>query len=138
MSGKTFVLFFPESSIRTRLTFEKGINDLGGQTVFLPSTTLDKREKLTDVVKYIENRANCIIVRHPENEKILGLSKNSNIPIINAMTSTNHPCEVLSDIYSISKIRDNYLELAYTFVGENGNIANSWMNIAKKRKISNN
>lgn len=131
LSEKTFVLFFPESSIRTRLSFEKGINNLGGQVILFPPSTLDKREEIIDVQKYIENWASCIIVRHSDYNKILELTKNSKIPIINAMTSYNHPCEILSDIYSISKIRKDYTTLSYTFVGENGNIANSWVNIAK-------
>lgn len=131
LQGKYFVLFFPESSIRTRITFEKGIQDLGGQCILFPSTTLDKREELEDVIKYIENWANCVIVRHGELEKLQEMSKNSKIPIINAMTKSNHPCEILSDIYAISHIRDKYKQLDYTFVGENGNIATSWMTAAK-------
>ncbi len=130
LQNKTFVLFFPQSSIRTRLTFEKGIKDLGGNVILFPPETLDKKEKLSDVIKYIENWADCIIVRHSNFEKIYELSKGSNIPIINAMSSLNHPCEILSDIYSIRKINSNYLNLNYTFVGENGNIGNSWLNLS--------
>lgn len=126
LHGKTFVLFFPESSIRTRLSFEKGIQDLGGKCVLFPPSTLDKREELVDVIKYIDNWADGVIVRHSDYNKIRELAQNSSIPVINAMTSYNHPCEILSDIYSISKIRTNYEFLTYTFVGENGNISNSW------------
>ncbi|WP_425464316.1 hypothetical protein [Paenibacillus anaericanus] len=54
LSGKTFILFFPESSIRTRITFEKGIRDLGGECILFPSESLDKRESLEDVIQYIE------------------------------------------------------------------------------------
>lgn len=86
----------------------------------------DKREELEDVIKYIENWADSVIIRHSDYNKIYEISKHSKIPIINAMTSKNHPCEILSDLYSISKIRGNYKSLIYTFVGENGNISNSW------------
>ncbi|MTI71879.1 MAG: ornithine carbamoyltransferase [Firmicutes bacterium] len=124
--GMTLVLFFPESSIRTRLTFEKGIQDLGGKCILFPPSTLDKREESIDVIRYIENWADAVIVRHSDFDKISRLAQYSKIPVINAMSSYNHPCEIMSDIYSISKVRPNYRSLSYTFVGENGNISNSW------------
>ncbi|MTI68087.1 MAG: ornithine carbamoyltransferase [Firmicutes bacterium] len=124
--GKTLVLFFPESSIRTRLTFEKGIQDLGGKCILFPPSTLDKREESIDVIRYIENWADAVIVRHSDFDKISSLGQYSRIPVINAMSSYNHPCEIMSDIYSISKVRPNYRSLSYTFIGEKGNISNSW------------
>ena len=131
LKNKTFVLFFPESSIRTRLSFEKGIKELGGDCILFPPSTLDKRELLLDVGEYINNWADGIIVRHSDYGKVVELSKANDIPVINAMTSYNHPCEILSDIYSISKIRKDYMDLVYTFVGGGGNIINSWVAAAK-------
>ncbi|WP_199622159.1 ornithine carbamoyltransferase [Paenibacillus alkalitolerans] len=131
LSGRTFILFFPESSLRTRITFEKGIKDLGGQCILFPPDALDKRERLDDVIKYTENWADGVIIRHPQFSKIKELSRQSSIPVINAMTSDNHPCEILSDLYTISKMKENYKELVYTFVGHAGNISRSWMKIAK-------
>lgn len=131
LRGKTFVLFFPESSIRTRLTFEKGIHDLGGHSILFPPETLNKREALEDVVGYIRNWADGVIVRHPDYRTVEELARHSNIPIINAMTSINHPCEIMTDLYTISKLREDYRSLAYTFVGHAGNISRTWMEIAK-------
>ncbi|MDF2547131.1 MAG: ornithine carbamoyltransferase [Anaerosolibacter sp.] len=131
LSGKTAVLFFPESSIRTRITFEKAVADLGGRSILFQPSTIDKREELKDVIKYIGNWANFVIIRHSDFSKVSQLAKYSEIPIINAMTSENHPCEILSDLYSLSKIRNNYRDLTYTFVGEKGNISRSWAEIAK-------
>lgn len=131
LSGKTAVLFFPESSIRTRISFEKGIADLGGYSIFFPPSTLDKREELEDVIKYIENWADFVVIRHSDFRKIREIARHSDIPVINAMTSENHPCEILSDLYSLRSIRSNYRDLTYTFVGGRGNIANSWAEAAK-------
>jgi ornithine carbamoyltransferase len=131
LNGKTFILFFPETSIRTRITFEKGIKDLGGECILFPPETLDKREDLSDVVQYIDNWADGIIVRHSDFSKVEELSKHTLIPVINAMTSENHPCEILSDLYSISEIREGYRNLVYSFVGTANNISKSWMEIAK-------
>lgn len=136
LDGKTFVLFFPESSIRTRLSFEKGIKSLGGQCVLFPPETLDKREDLKDVVGYIENWADGIVVRHKDFEKVAQLASFSKIPVINAMTSCNHPCEIISDLYSIKNMGRDYQSLTYTFVGENRNIGNTWRMAAEILDLS--
>lgn len=136
LNGKNFVLFFPESSIRTRLTFEKGIKSIGGKCILFPPETLDKREALIDVAGYIENWADGIIVRHRELVKITQLAQNLDIPIINAMSSCNHPCEIISDLYSIRNMGRDYQSLTYTFVGENGNIGNTWRMAAEVLNLS--
>lgn len=131
LKGQTFILLFPETSIRTRITFERAVSNLGARAILFPPETLDKREKLEDVIKYISNWANGIIVRHKKYAKIAELAKHSKIPVINAMTAKNHPCEIISDLYCISKIRPNYRDLVYTFVGGQGNILESWAEAAK-------
>ncbi|REE69651.1 ornithine carbamoyltransferase [Paenibacillus taihuensis] len=130
LAGKTFVLFFPETSIRTRVTFEKGIKELGGECILFPPETLDKREALRDLMNYLNNWVDGIIVRHSSYSIIQELAAQSVMPVINAMTSENHPCEILSDLYTISRQRENFRELAYTFVGPPGNICRSWANVA--------
>ncbi|WP_127495507.1 ornithine carbamoyltransferase [Paenibacillus glycanilyticus] len=129
--GKTFILFFPESSLRTRISFERGIKDLGGECIIFPPEALDKKEQLKDVIKYIENWAHGVIVRHADFLKITELARHSNIPVINAMTAVNHPCEILSDLYAIHKRREQFQNLTYTFVGPGGNICRSWLTAAE-------
>lgn len=131
LSGKTIILFFPSSSIRTRVTFEKGIYLLGGQAILFPSDSLDKKEEIKDVVGYLNNWADCIIVRHSKISLIEEMAQYSSVPIINAMTSINHPCEILSDLYALSKIREDYLSLKYLFVGACGNIGLAWKEAAE-------
>ena len=130
LQGKTVVLFFPNSSIRTRMTFEKGIHMLGGQSILFPSDTLDKKEEIKDVVGYLNNWADCIIVRHKNILLMDEMAQYSSVPVINAMTSMNHPCEILSDLYALSKLRENYLSLNYLFVGAKGNIGLAWKEAA--------
>lgn len=131
LKGKTFVLFFPETSIRTRITFEKGIRDLGGEVLLFPPDTLDKRERLSDVIPYIANWSDGVIIRHPDFSKLREIAEFSPIPVINAMTSDHHPCEILSDMYTISRMNPRFRELVYTFVGRACNISRSWMDIAR-------
>ena len=124
--GKSIVLFFPNSSIRTRVTFEKGIYLLGGQPILFPPETLDKKEKLEDVCGYLNNWADAVIIRHRNIDVIKELVQYSAVPIINAMTDINHPCEIISDMYSLSKIRADFTKDKYLFCGRSGNIGRSW------------
>lgn len=131
LKGKTILLFFPESSIRTRITFEMAVKQLGGDLILFPPSSLDKKESLEDVAAYVENWVDAIIVRHPDINVIKSLADNCEIPVINAMTKENHPCEILSDLFSLSQLRPEYTNLNYLFVGEDGNICNSWKNAAR-------
>lgn len=126
LSGKSAVMFFPNSSIRTRVTFEKGINLLSGHSVLFGSDALDKKEDLKDVCGYLNNWADIIIVRHKDIGVIEKISKYSSVPVINAMTDINHPCEILADMYALSKIRGNFTKEKFLFCGKKGNIGLTW------------
>lgn len=126
MQGKTIVLFFPETSIRTRITFEKGIWELGGNTILFPPSALDKKEEIEDVIGYLSNWADAVVVRHSDLSLVERMADYSDIPIINAMTSENHPCEIIADMYSLSKLCPDFINKKFLFVGAKGNIGNSW------------
>ena len=130
LKGKTAVLFFPDSSIRTRVTFEKGIYLLGGQAVLFPPEALDKKEDLRDVAGYLNNWADLLIVRHRDIRVTETIADYAKVPVINAMTSVNHPCEMLSDLYALSKIRKNLLQDKFLFCGTNGNIGRAWKEVS--------
>ncbi len=130
LNEKSIVLFFPNTSIRTRVTFEKGIYLLGGQSILFPTETLDKKEKLEDVCKYLNNWADAIIVRHRNMDVIREFMRHSTVPIINAMTDSNHPTEIISDLYSLSKIRLDFTKDKYLYCGKSGNIGLSWKEAA--------
>jgi ornithine carbamoyltransferase len=126
LSGKTVVIFFPSSSIRTRVTYERGINLLGGHTILFDSGVLEKKEKIEDVIGYLNNWVDAIVVRHGDLELVKEIAKYAKVPVINAMTKVNHPCEILTDLYALSKIRKDYLEAEYLYVGPSGNIGRTW------------
>lgn len=131
LEGKTVVLFFPESSIRTRVTFEKGIQELGGKTILFPPEALDKKEKLGDVAGYLENWVDAVVVRHSDIEVVKSMAKHAKIPVINAMTAENHPCEIIADLYALSKLHKDIEKRKFLFVGAKGNIGNTWKAASK-------
>ncbi|AMM22832.1 ornithine carbamoyltransferase (plasmid) [Frondihabitans sp. PAMC 28766] len=123
-------LFFPSSSLRTRVSFERGAALMGLQPITFPPETLDKPEALDDVAGYLASWVDVLVVRHPKLQVLEGLASSDALPVVNAMTSENHPCEVLSDLYAISRTRDP-LHLRFLFVGANGNIARAWAEAAR-------
>ncbi|MBF4459442.1 ornithine carbamoyltransferase [Pseudoclavibacter sp. VKM Ac-2867] len=126
----TAVMFFPPSSLRTRVTFERGASLMGLQPIVFPSETLDKPERLSDVAQYLALWADTLVVRHPDLSVLEELAATHAVPVVNAMTRENHPCEVLSDLYALRARRD--LDgLRYLFVGADGNIARGWQEAAR-------
>lgn len=126
LKGKSVVMFFPETSIRTRVSFEKGIYQLGGQSILFPPEALDKKESLRDVCGYLNQWADSIIIRHRDMNVIKEMATYAKVPVINAMCDQNHPCEILADLYALSKIRENVFHDRFLFCGENGNIGLAW------------
>lgn len=130
LHGKTVVMFFPDTSLRTRVTYEKGVHLLGGQPILFPGTTLDKKEDIRDVCGYLNQWADLVIVRHRDITLLERMGQALSCPLINAMTDVNHPCEVLSDLYALSKRRRSFLDDRYLFVGKRGNIGLAWKEAA--------
>ncbi len=130
LNGKTVVMFFPANSIRTRVSFEKGIYLLGGQTILFDPATLDKKEDIKDVCGYLQNWADAVVVRYKDISMLEKMAGAMNVPVINAMTDDNHPCEMMSDLYALSGLRTDYLEDNYLFVGATGNIGKAWKEAA--------
>lgn len=126
LKGKTIVMFFPDSSIRTRITFEKGIYLLGGQTISFPPSALDKKEKIEDVIGYLNNWIDGLIIRYKDISVIDEITRYADFPVINAMTDINHPCEMLADMYGLSQIIGDFTKKNYLFVGASGNIGLAW------------
>ena len=133
-SGREFsgsaVMFFPPTSLRTRISFERGASLMGLQPVVFPSETLDKPEALADVASYLKSWADVLVVRHARIDVIEELAAADALPVINAMTDVNHPCEVLSDLYALRDQRDPRT-LRFVFVGADGNVARAWQEAAR-------
>lgn len=131
LKGKSAILFFPNSSIRTRVTFEKGIYLLGGQPILFSMETLDKKEDLRDVCGYLNHWADIVIARHKDIHLLEKMAEYLEVPVINAMTDVNHPCEMLTDMYALSKIRKDFTKDRFLFVGGKGNIGLAWKEAAQ-------
>lgn len=118
-------MFFPPSSLRTRASFERGAALAGLQPIVFPPETLDKSEDLADVAGYLALTVDLLVVRHRDLRVVERLAAADALPVVNAMTDVNHPCEVLGNLYALAQDTDPR-SLRYCFVGADGNIARAW------------
>jgi ornithine carbamoyltransferase len=107
------------------VSFERGEAEMGLQPIALPSETLDTDEDLVDLAGYLASWARLLVVRHKDGTVLEKLASTEALPVINAMTAADHPCEILSDLYALSQATDVF-GLRILFVGADGNIARAW------------
>ncbi len=133
--NKRVGLWFYGNGFRNRLAFEIGSKEMGASVSYIPGD-LGIHEPLEDVGYYLQNWYSLLIIRAKSHQDLTFLSKYINIPIINARTDFNHPCEIMGDLQFIRKYRGSLAELKVIFVGELSNICMSWFEAAVKFPIS--
>ena len=132
LAGKQLVLFFEKPSLRTRLTFEAGMNSLGGVSFFVDQTAsrLDAREPLSDIAHNLERWVDGVVLRTFAHETVAKMAEYASIPVINALSDFEHPCQALADILTI---REKFGELKgakIAYVGDGNNVAHSLVLVA--------
>ena len=125
--GKTLAMIFAKNSTRTRVSFETGIYQLGGQGIFLSSadSQLGRGEPIKDTARVLSRYCDCIMIRTYEQDEVEELAEYSTIPVINGLTDFAHPCQVLSDIMTIREYKGRLAGLKACFIGDGNNMANS-------------
>ena len=130
LKGKTLALIFEKPSLRTRTSFDIGIQQLGGYSIYLsPSEiNLGKRESVYDVSKVLDRMAQGIMIRTFGHDIVENMSSYTNIPIINGLTDYTHPCQAMADFLTIKEHKGDFKGLKLTYVGDGNNVAHSLMN----------
>ncbi len=129
LGAKQMVLFFEKASLRTRLTFEAGINTTGGNAIFVDQTQspLGEREPLADVARNLERWMNLIVLRTYAHETITELATYSRIPVINALSDLEHPCQAIADFMTLEERFGSAEGLNVAYVGDGNNVCHSLM-----------
>jgi ornithine carbamoyltransferase len=127
LAGKQMVMFFEKASLRTRLTFEAGMTGLGGSAMFVDQTheRLDAREKLSDVAHNLERWVDVIVLRTYSQETIAGMAKHASVPVINALSDLEHPCQALADFMTLRERFGDLKDIRLAYVGDGNNVAHS-------------
>ena len=129
LKGKTLALIFEKPSLRTRVTFDVGIQQLGGFSLYLSPAeiNLGKRESVYDVAKNLERMVQGIMIRTFAHEIVESMAEYASIPIINGLTDYSHPCQAMADYLTMLEIKGRVAGLKVAYIGDGNNVAHSLM-----------
>jgi len=129
LKGKTLALLFEKPSTRTRVSFEVAMYLLGGNSIYLSANELQlsRGETVADTAKVLSRYVDAIAARVFSHSSLIELAENSSIPVINALSDLEHPCQAISDMFTIQEIKGETKGLKITYVGDGNNVANSLM-----------
>lgn len=132
LEDKNIALVFEKASLRTRVSFEVGIKKLGGNTIYLNNDDIGigKRESVTHVAKNLDRWVDGVVARVFNHSTLVNFTQNINVPIINALSDLEHPCQALADMYTIYKQFSKFDDVNFTYIGDGNNIAASLSLIA--------
>lgn len=127
LKGKTLGMIFQKSSTRTRVSFETGMYQLGGQALFLSNRDLQigRGEPVQDTARVLSRYLDGIMIRTFAQKEVEDLAEYGSIPIINGLTDYCHPCQVLADLMTIREYKKSFVGLKFCFIGDGNNMANS-------------
>ena len=126
LQGRTLAMLFQKPSLRTRVTFEAGMTQLGGAAIYLPEdAVMGAREAVRDVARNLERFVDAIVARTGPHEVVLELAAQASVPVINGLTLREHPCQALADIFTIREHLGRLDGRVVTFVGDGNNVFHS-------------
>jgi ornithine carbamoyltransferase len=134
MKGMVAALIFHKPSLRTRCSFEVGVRQLGGGTVYITDAeiSLGKRESIHDVAKVMSRYFDVICIRTFGHASVEELARHATVPVVNMLTDLLHPCQLMGDMQTILEHKKTIDGLSITYLGDGNNLANSWINMASR------
>ncbi|MEL0106664.1 MAG: ornithine carbamoyltransferase [Rhodospirillaceae bacterium] len=132
LKGKTLVMIFEKPSTRTRVSFEVGIQQLGGHAVVLGErdSQLGRGESIADTARVLSRYGDAIMIRTDDPEKLIELSAHASIPVINGLTNDSHPCQIMADIMTFEEHRGSIAGKTVAWSGDGNNMVTSWVHAA--------
>ena len=132
LTGKSLGLIFDKKSTRTRVAFETAMIQLGGNPIYMSTqdTQISRNEPAKDTARVLSRYVDCLAMRTFDHSLVEEFAQNSTIPVINALTDSFHPCQILSDIMTIIEHKGGYKNIKIAWVGDGNNVVNSWINAA--------
>src|SRR4030066_679652 len=133
LTDRTLVMIFEKSSTRTRLSFEAGMQQLGGSAISLTTrdSQLGRGEPVEDAAQVISRMSDIVMIRTFEQEIIERFAAQSRVPVINGLTNEYHPCQILADIYTYIEHRGPIRGKTVAWIGDSNNVCNSWLQAAE-------
>lgn len=130
--GKSIGLLFEKSSTRTRISFEVGIYQLGGQSIYMnpKETQIGRGETIYDTAKVLSRYLNAVVIRTFSHDRLREFAANSSIPVINGLTDLHHPCQALADLMTIFEKKGRLKKINLAYIGDGNNVAHSLLEAA--------
>ncbi len=134
LRGKTLAMIFQKPSLRTRITFETGMAQLGGHAIYLAPQDIGigERESVKDVARNLSRWVDLIMIRTFRHGTCVELAQEASVPVINGLTDLLHPCQVLADLMTLRELRGDLSKLRVAFIGDGFNLAQSWIEAAER------
>ena len=133
LRDRTLAMVFEKNSTRTRVSFEAGMNQLGGSAIFLTSeaSQISRGEPVEDLARVVSRMVDVVMIRTFHQHVVEKFAEYSRVPVINGLTDDHHPCQVLADIFTFVEQRGDIKGKIVTWVGDANNMLNSWLQAAK-------
>ena len=133
LEDRNLVMIFEQASTRTRLSFEGGMQQLGGTAIYLNTkdSQLGRGESVEDASKVISRMCDVVMIRSFEQEVVERFAKNSSVPVINGLTNEYHPCQILADIFTYIEKRGPIQGKTVAWIGDSNNMCNTWLQAAE-------
>ena len=132
LRGKTLGMIFAKPSVRTRISFEVGMQQLGGMALYLAADDIQigSREPISDITRVLSRYVDGIMARLFAHKDIEELARYSSVPVINGLTDLLHPCQVMADLFTIFEYFGKRRDMKIAFIGDGNNVLNSWLHMA--------
>ena len=132
LEDMTLVMIFEKASTRTRLSFEAGMQQLGGTAIYLNTrdSQLGRGEPVEDAAKVISRMSDAVMIRTFEQDIIERFAANSRVPVINGLTNEYHPCQILADIFTFIEKRGSIKGKNVAWIGDSNNVCSTWLQAA--------
>ncbi len=129
LKDKNLAMIFEKASTRTRVSFEVGMRELGGNTMFLSpgETQIGRGEPIKDTARVLSRYADAIMIRTYSQENVEEFSRWASIPVINGLSDLYHPCQILADLFTVQEHKGSFRDVKIAYVGDGNNVANSWI-----------
>ncbi|MCB2210738.1 ornithine carbamoyltransferase [bacterium] len=134
LAGQSWACIFHKASLRTRISFEVGLAQLGASSLYITNQEIElgKRESIPDVARVLSRYVGGIVIRTYSHKDVEELAEWASVPVINALTDFTHPCQVMSDLLTIQEHLGTYEGKTITYLGDGNNMARSWINAARR------
>jgi len=132
LAGKTLVMIFEKPSTRTRVSFQVGMQQLGGMVVVMneSESQLGQGETIADTARVLSRYADAIMIRTDDHQKLIDMAEYATVPVINGLTDDSHPCQIMADIMTFEEHRGSIAGKTITWCGDGNNVAVSWIHAA--------